>query len=157
MDILTLACLTGIVPHAFKDPGAGPVRHAAELLGLARWLRQSGEMEQARALFARAVDAGLNDELLFRTLWDMTALDRKLGDSGRALERLEELASAHNPFRARALEELAKHHEHHTRDYTRALDLTRTALTHEESPALRHREQRLLRRVAAKSVRTAQH
>ena len=146
-DILTLACLTGIVPHAFKDPGAAPVRHAAELLGLARWLRQGGEIEQARALFARAVDAGLHDELLFRTLWEMTALDRKLGDSGRALERLEELASAHNPFRARALEELAKHYEHHTRDYTRALDLTRAALTQGDSAGLRHREQRLLRRL----------
>jgi len=157
-DILTLACLTAIVPYAFQDPlGASDLKHGAELLGMARWMRQSGEMEQARTLFGRAVDAGLKDDLLFRTLWDTAALDRKLGDSGRALERLEELASAHNPFRARALEELAKHHEHHARDYARALDLTRSALSHEDSPALRHREQRLLRRLASKSAGIAQH
>jgi hypothetical protein len=149
LDILTLACLTGIVPCAFKDPSSSalPLKHGTELLGLARWLRQSGELEQARSLFARAVDAGLNDDLLFRTLWDLTALDRKLGETARALERLEELAATRNPFRVRALEELAKHHEHHTRDYRRALELTRSALAHEDSAALRHREQRLLRRI----------
>ena len=153
-DILTLACLTGIVPQAFKDPATGSLTHSTELLGLARWLRQAGEMEQARTLFARAVEAGLNDELLFRTLWDLTTLDRKLGETARALERLEELASSRNPFRARALEELAKHHEHRMRDYARALDLTRTALSCEDSPALRHREQRLLR-LSGRSARPA--
>src|SRR5580692_11284208 len=46
-DILTLACLTGIVPLAFKDPAAAKFHHGAEGLGIARWLLQAGDLEQA--------------------------------------------------------------------------------------------------------------
>src|SRR5207244_3624699 len=70
LDILSLACLTAIVPQAFRDPANAPFRHGAEMTGIGRWLRAAGELEQARILFKRAVDAGLTDDLLFQTLWD---------------------------------------------------------------------------------------
>ena len=41
-DILTLACLTGIVPYAFKDAAGTPLKHGAEMAGIARWLREAG-------------------------------------------------------------------------------------------------------------------
>src|SRR5713101_4410669 len=50
-DILTLACLTGIVPHAFKDAASAPLRNGAEMAGIARWLDQAGEPERALTLF----------------------------------------------------------------------------------------------------------
>ena len=131
IDILTLACLTGIVPYAFKDPATAPLRHGAEMAGIARWLRESGEMEQARSLFRRAVDAGLPDDILFRTLWDIAALERKLGCDDAAVGVWNDLAACRNPFRVRAMEELAKHHEHRTKDYAQALELTRGALAME--------------------------
>ncbi len=157
-DILTLACLTGIVPlafkNAFKDPENLPFRHGSEIAGIARWLREAGELEQARALFRRAIhsdapDAGLPDDLLFRTLWDLAALERKLGDEDQAVAIWNDLAAARNPFRIPALEELAKYYEHRQKDLGRALETTRTALDQMDSPALRRREQRLARRVAA--------
>jgi uncharacterized protein len=143
-DILTLACLTGIVPYAFKDPSSAPLRHGAEMAGIARWLREAGELEQALALFRRAVDAGLPDDLLFRTLWDIGMVERKLGCA--PLSTWTDLASAKNPFRVRALEELAKHYEHHEKNYSMALEMTRSALEHEDSAELRKRELRLTRR-----------
>jgi uncharacterized protein len=143
-DILTLACLTAIVPYAFKDAGSAPLKHGAEMAGIARWLRAAGELDQALGLFRRAVDAGLNDELLFKTLWDIGMLERKLACP---LATWTDLAAAKNPFRVRALEELAKHYEHREKNYTQALDLTRQALGHEDSQALRKREQRLTRRL----------
>jgi uncharacterized protein len=146
IDILTLACLTGIVPYAFKDPATAPLRHGAEMAGIARWLRESGEMEQARSLFRRAVDAGLPDDILFRTLWDIAALERKLGCDDAALGVWNDLAACRNPFRVRAMEELAKHHEHRTKDYAKALELTRGALALETSAGLRKREERLAKR-----------
>jgi uncharacterized protein YprB with RNaseH-like and TPR domain len=146
LDIVTLACLTGIVPHAFKDPAAAPLRHGSEMAGIARWLRDAGELDQARTLFRRAVDAGLPDAILFRTLWDIAALERKLSCDEAALALWSDLAASRNPFRVRALEELAKHHEHRTKDYLQALDLIRRALAFEVSPALRKREQRLIKR-----------
>ena len=152
-DILTLACLTGIVPLAFSDPDSAALRQGAEMAGVARWLRQAGELEQARRLFRRAIDAGLGDELLFRTLWDVAAIERKLGEMPAALEIWNDLAGSKNPFRAKAMEELAKHYEHREKDFDRALELTRAAAElieakHGESPALRKREKRLEARAA---------
>src|SRR5262249_46495074 len=38
IDILSLACLTAIVPTAFRCPDDAALRHGADVLGLARWL-----------------------------------------------------------------------------------------------------------------------
>jgi tetratricopeptide (TPR) repeat protein len=118
------------------------------MAGIARWLREAGELEQARTLFRRAVDAGLPDEILFRTLWDIAALERKLGCEEAALGVWNDLAACRNPYRVRAMEELAKHYEHRAKDYARALELTRGALALETSAALRKREERLVKRAA---------
>lgn len=153
LDILSLACLTGIVPLAFKDPENLPFKHGAEIAGIARWLRQAGEWEQSRALFRRAIEAGLpDDNLLFHTLWDLAALERKLGADQQAIVVWEDLAAVRNPFRIPALEELAKHYEHRQKDPARALETTRTALAYEDTPALRRREQRLVRRTTSRST-----
>ena len=147
-DIVTLACLTGIVPYAFKDAHSdtGPFQHGAEIAGIARWLREAGELEQARTLFRRAIDKGLPDALLFRILWDLAQLERKLGAEEAALAVWSDLSAARNPFRVRALEELAKHYEHRAKNFSLALEMTRAALALEDSTELRHREVRLARR-----------
>ena len=161
-DILTLACLTGIVPlafqNAFKDPENLPFRHGSEIAGIARWLRQAGELEQARNLFRSAIGADLSDDLLFRTLWDLAALERKLGAEAQAVAIWNDLAATRNPFRVPALEELAKHHEHRQKNLARALETTRAALdhigvNHEGSPALRRREQRLVHRMETRRTK----
>lgn len=144
LDILTLACLTGIVPQVFRNPAQCTLRHGAELLGIAHWVAQTGDPAQARALMARAVDAGMSDDLTFRTLWEIAALDRKQGDEERAVAGWRDLAHCRNAFRIRALEELAKYYEHRVKDLTQALEHTRVALIHEDSLELRRREQRLL-------------
>lgn len=153
LDILSLACLTAIVPHAFRDPANAPFKHGAEMTGIGRWLRDAGDAEQASGLFRRAIDAGLPDDLLFRTLWDTAALERKLGRHDAALALWNDLAVSKNPFRVRALEELAKHHEHRAKDYALALELTRRALALEDSAGLRKREERLARRPPALPAR----
>src|SRR5208282_5522705 len=42
IDILSLACLTAIVPFAFRSPGTAELLHGADWIGLARWLCQAG-------------------------------------------------------------------------------------------------------------------
>jgi hypothetical protein len=159
IDILTLACLTGIVPYAFKDPegkdpAGAPLRNGAEMAGVARWLRNAGEIEQARTLFRRAIDAGLPDEILFQTLWHVAALERKLGCDEAALGIWSDLAAAKNPFRSRALEELAKHYEHRQKQYALALGAAQAAIAIDDSAALRKREQRLLRKISGATAAT---
>src|SRR3954470_19768773 len=65
IDILSLACLTAIVPFAFRRPEDAPLRHGPDFLGLARWLQKTGRNEEALRLFRRAITLGLPDPLLF--------------------------------------------------------------------------------------------
>lgn len=148
LDILTLACLTAIVPRAFRDPATAPLTHGAELVGLARWLQKAEHGSEALALYRRAVDAGLPDDLLFRTLWDLALMEKRMGREPAALERLHDLAACPNAFRCPALIELAKHYEHRARDYARAMELTLAAIELGDTAELRRREARLRRRLA---------
>jgi hypothetical protein len=128
----------------FRNPAESKLRHGAELLGIARWVAQTGDPVEARALMARAVDAGMSDDLTFRTLWEIAALDRKQGDDERAVAQWRDLAECHNAYRVRALEELAKYYEHRAKDIAQALEHTRAALAYQESVELRRREERLV-------------
>jgi hypothetical protein len=143
VDILTLACLTAIVPRAFHAPDQAQFAHAAEMVGLARWWRQADQHENALALFRQALDRELPDDLLFRTMWDVAALEKKLGREHAALPMLTDLASARNPWRASAFTELAKYYEHRERNYAMALEMARNAFDLDPSDALRRRITRL--------------
>ena len=148
LDILSLACLTAIVPFAFRRPEEAAVRHGADLIGLARWLLQADRQEEALRLFRRAVEMGLPDVLLFKTLWDIGVVEKRLGRADVALAAVTELTGSRNPYRVRALEELAKHYEHRARDYAAALEMTSRALAIQDTPEMRRREERLKVRVA---------
>ena len=148
IDILSLACLTAIVPFAFRSPEETAFRHGADAIGLARWVLQAGRHEEALRLLRRAVDLGLPDDLLFRTLWDIATLEKRLGRSDAALTLFTDLAASRNAYRARALRELAIHYEHRERNYAMALEMTHSALALEDSADMRQRERRLRERTA---------
>ncbi len=153
IDILSLACLTAIVPFAFRAPEETAFRHGADVIGLARWVLQAGRQEQALRLLRRAVDLGLPDDLLFRTLWDIGTMEKRLGRSDAALAVFTDLAASRNGYRARAFAELAKHYEHGEWDDAKALEMTRKALTLDDTPELRRRERRLAERLARPRAR----
>lgn len=158
MDILTLACLTAIVPAAFRSTDSESlervgVRRGEDLAGIARWLLAADEREQALDLFKRAVNAGLPDSLLFRALWEIALLEKKLQRPNAALRLFTELAGCRNEYRACALEELAKHYEHEESNYALALEFTHQAFSHVPSAALLHRKTRLERRLAKPRAR----
>ncbi|MDW8353154.1 MAG: ribonuclease H-like domain-containing protein [Bryobacterales bacterium] len=147
-DIVTLACLAGIVPLAFRSPDSAPLHHGADWVGLARWLLKAERREEALAMLRRALERGLSDELLFRTLWEIALLEKKLGRLATALAAFEDLAQTGSRYAAAALVELAKHEEHRERNYARALERTRAALELAPSADLRRRAARLERRLA---------
>jgi uncharacterized protein YprB with RNaseH-like and TPR domain len=153
VDILTTACLTGIVPFAYREPNATQFVHGADLIGIARWFLRAEERQQALDLMRRAIDLGLPDDLLFRTMWDIAAIEKRLGRDSAALAVLSDLAACRNPFRVLALEALAKHYEHRERNYAMALDMIRTARAVDDSEALRKREARVERRLARPQAR----
>jgi tetratricopeptide (TPR) repeat protein len=153
IDILTLACLTGIVPAAFRQTDCDAlsrlgVKRGEDLSGIARWLLAAGEHERGLELLKSAVKAGLPDRLLFRALWDIGLLEKKLGRCQAALSLFTELAGCRNDHRSSALEELAKYYEHEERNFALALEFTRQAFSSQPTPALLHRKARLEKRLA---------
>ena len=154
VDLLTTACLTGIVPFAFREPGAARFVHGADLVGLARWFAHAGEREQALGLMRRAIDLGLPDALLFRTMWDVAAIEKRLGREAESLALLRDLAASPNQYRMQAFEALAKHYEHRERSYALALEMVRGARAIADSEHLRKRQARLEKRLAGR-VKTA--
>jgi uncharacterized protein len=147
IDIVSLACLTAIVPAAFGSADGASLRHGADMIGVARWLAAAGRDEEAVGLYRRAVEAGLPDDLLFRTLAEIGAVERRLGRDAAAVEAFTDLAASPNPYRGHAFTELAKHYEHRERNYALALEMTRSARQEVDSPELAHREGRLERRL----------
>jgi uncharacterized protein len=147
LDIVSLACLTGLIPAAFRNPenvqGNMEIRHGADLLGLARWLQVSGRLEEAHRLMRRAIDMGLPDQHLFRALFEAGNLEKKLGLDHAALATFTDLSLSPNPFRVRAYEELAKHYEHREKNYRMALECARAARSVEDSEPLAARQRRL--------------
>ena len=153
MDILTLACLTAIVPGAFKDTLM--VKRGEELAGIARWLLAEGENEKALEVLQRAVQAGLPDRLLFRALWDIALLEKKARRWSEAVAGFTELAGCRNDYRVCALEELAKYYEHEERNGAVALEFTRQALGYETSAGLERRRERLERKTKTTLFRSS--
>ena len=148
VDILTLACLTAIVPWAFHAPENAQFAHGAEMVGLARWWRQAENPTNALALFRGAIERGLPDDLYFRTLWDIAALEKKSGRVEAAVQALTDVTASPNSWRAQALEELARHHERREKNYRAALDATLRALAVAPTDALQRRRARLEKRLA---------
>src|SRR5712692_3023739 len=148
MDIVSLACLTAIVPAAFGSPDGAMFRHGADVIGVARWLLAAGRDEEALGLYRRAVDLGLPDTLLFRALAETGAIEKRLGRDAAALEIFTDLAMSPNPYRTHAYEELAKYYEHRERNYSMALEMTLSARGLGDSVQLLRREERLRRRLS---------
>jgi len=153
LDIVSLACLTAIVPEAYRNPETVAVRHGQDLVGLSRWLLQVERPEQAVKLLERAVTLGLPDALLFPALLEIGLIKKKLGCEAAAVACFTDLAESRNPCRVRACEELAKYYEHRERNYGMALEMTCTALKVSDTPELRKRETRLRARVDRRPAR----
>ncbi len=146
MDIVSLACLTGVVLPSFSAPEQAALAHGADLLGLARWLRRAGDHETAATLYRRAIHADMADEEMFAALWESALTAKKRGRHDEKIGLLLDLADARNAFQARAAAEAAKHFEHREKDFERALELARQA--HDLSP-----DDKLARRCARLEVR----
>ena len=110
-------------------------------------------MRKRSGSIRRAVDLGLRDDLLFKTLWEIGRLEKKLERYDAALAIYTDLAAARESVSRAGLEELAKHYERRERNYAMALEMTRSALALEDSEPLRRREQRLKARLESPRAR----
>lgn len=145
IDILSLACLTAIVPQAIDAPET--LTRGGEMVGLGRWMKKEGRLEDALTLFRRAVSGNLSEELLYHTLWQIASIEKKLARHDAAVAVWAELTTIENPFRAQAYEQLAIHYERREKNYAMALEMTRAALELGGGDALHQRRVRLEGRI----------
>ena len=146
LDIVSLACLTAIVSRAFDQPHHTELGSGFELIGLGRWMIANERHDDGLTLMRRGIEKNIPDELLFKTLWEIALAEKKLG---RGPGGFAELAHSRNPYRAAALEELAKHYEHREKNLAMALVFVEQALSLGRTEELLKRYQRLERKAAA--------
>ncbi|MDR3719253.1 MAG: ribonuclease H-like domain-containing protein [Bryobacteraceae bacterium] len=146
IDILSLACLTAIVPQAIREPER--LKHGEELAGLARWFGNEDRLEEAASLMQLALKKPMSDELVWETLWRLAGIERKLGRHDTALAHWSELSTIANPYQAQALERMAMHYERREKNAALALEFTRAALAIARTPELEKREARLEARLS---------
>jgi len=102
-DILSLACLAVVVPGA-------ELTHAAEMIGVGRWLQRQGQTPEAIELFERAYARPEFGRLPKRRQYDVLVeltkhFERTLKDASRALEFAVEARLASDSAEARRREE----------------------------------------------------
>ncbi len=146
-DILSLACLTAIVPAAFRDPSR--LAHPAEMVALARYFQREGRLEEALTLIDEALRRTLPEEMLWEALWQAADMERKLGRTDAAVARWSELSTIGNPHQAQALEKLAIHYERREKNAALALEMAMAASAIEPSQELEKRIRRLREKAAA--------
>ncbi|MFZ5929369.1 MAG: ribonuclease H-like domain-containing protein [Acidobacteriota bacterium] len=146
-DILSLACLTAIVPAAFRDPSR--LTNPAEMVALARYFQREGRMEEALRLIDEALKRTLPEEMTWEALWQAAEMERKLGRADAAVARWSELSTIRNPHQAEALAKLAVHYERREKNAALALEMALAAFALEPSPQLEKRIRRLREKAAA--------
>jgi uncharacterized protein YprB with RNaseH-like and TPR domain len=149
IDILSLACLTAIIPQAIRQPEM--LKHGEELAGVARWFRNEDRLEDAASLMRLALKRPMCDELVWETLWQLADVERKLGRHDEALAGWSELSTVANPHQGHALERLAMHYERREKNAALALEFTLAALAIARTPELEKREARLAARLSRPS------
>ncbi len=140
LDILSLACLTGVVLAALGDPARAPLTHGADLYSLARWVGREGRSDAALDLYLRARRCGLPSEVESQARWEMAAIHKRARNYDAALPLWRELGTAE------AFEELAKYYEHRAGDYSAAIELAREAFRISPTERSRRRVERLERK-----------
>lgn len=160
-DILSLVALAGWVSRALEEPGQICLS-AEEYAGLGR-LWESWSRERGRRFYLAALARGLRGaerERLLLRLADLAKRERRWEE---ACNLWKAAISGAKSFAPRPWEELAKYHEHRSRDLTSAsrlvaLALSRARAAHAGSEVLEllaHRLTRLTRRLRAGAVPTA--
>ncbi len=148
MDILSMLALMGRIHLVYHDPHAAKPRKGIEQFSLGRLFWDHGLREKAIPCFEVALRR-CDDDLTWEiTRWLSLAL-KKTGQAERARSLWEEMVTWPYPTEAFPWVELAKYHEHRSRDFVKAIAYVNQALERvppdrqKERDSLLQRKQRL--------------
>ena len=125
IDILSLAGLYSHMAFLLDEPHSEKIKHAEDIVALARFFESMGDSLQAQSLYQKALIMNLEDELHWDTLERFSFLLKRNGDWEAALTLWMQAAENQALY---AFEELAKFYEHQVKDFATARAWTNKAL-----------------------------
>lgn len=160
MDVVAMAALLAHMNEMMQNPYDGKVQHGLDFIALGKLFEDLGHWDEAARLFERGLESGLTESDFGVAVKRLSILQKKRGDLSEAIRLWEEAADQGHLY---AFIELAKHHEHKTRDINTALKWTKSArkqVERAELPAyiqkywmneLEHRLARLQKKINTRS------
>lgn len=133
MDVAAMAALLAHVNEMVENPYNGKVQHGLDFVALGKLFEDLGRWDEAARLFERGLESdpstgsgqGLTESDFGVAVKRLSILQKRRGDLDEAVRLWEEAARQGHLY---AFIELAKHHEHKTRDVKSALKWTKAAL-----------------------------
>jgi len=170
LDVLSLVSLAGRLGELHRDPLRALEDAPEDLFSVGRCFEragrgaartsnrnQAGYPETSLACYEEALAAGLEGPAAEVARLRLSLLCKRTGQRDPAVRHWEELSAGRNrpAVRLQALVELAKHHEHFTKDLAKALECVAAAeglaASRSQQAALRRRKERLLRKQSSTS------
>jgi uncharacterized protein YprB with RNaseH-like and TPR domain len=158
IDILSLAALYSHMAFLLHRPHSDQIHHREDVVALARFFESMEDINQAQALYQKALGSDLQEDLYWDTIERFSFLLKRKGDWEPAIELWEQAARNNGLY---AFEELAKYYEHQVKDLETALKWTQQALNvlnqqhlpayeyHQWQEKFNHRQNRLVRRMGS--------
>ncbi|MBE7556397.1 MAG: ribonuclease H-like domain-containing protein [Anaerolineales bacterium] len=126
MDVLAMAALLTHMAQLLADPLDTALEHGLDVVALGKLFEELGRLEAAVQLYERGLSYNnLPEESYWDTQRRLSFVHRRNGDLAAALAIWRLAAEGRQIY---AYVELAKHYEHHARDYREAARWTQAAL-----------------------------
>ncbi|MCI0549874.1 MAG: ribonuclease H-like domain-containing protein [Anaerolineae bacterium] len=131
MDVVAMAALLSHINNMLETPYDGHVQHGLDFIALGKLFEDLGHWDEAARLFERGLESdvlngpGLTESDFGLAVKRLSILQKKRGDMNEAIRLWEESAERGHLY---AFVELAKYHEHKSRDIKTALKWTRSAM-----------------------------
>lgn len=125
IDILSLAGLFSHMALLLHAPHTDAIQHPEDTAALARLFEALGKTTQSNALYEKALAENLPESIYWDTLERYSYQLKRSGDWPKAVALWEQAAKDGKLY---AFEELAKYHEHQTRNLLEAKAWTTSAL-----------------------------
>lgn len=119
-----MAALLGHVSGMLANPYNGRVEHGLDFIALGKLFEDLGHWDEAARLYERGLEAGLEESDFGAAVKRLSILQKRRGDINQAVQLWEEAARRGHVY---ACIELAKYHEHKTRDVKLSIKWTKTA------------------------------
>lgn len=124
MDVVAMAALLNYVGEVTVDPYSGRVQHGLDFIALGKLFEDLDHWDEAARLYERGLESGLEQADFGVAVKRLSTLQKKRGDMDQALQLWEQAARKGHIY---AHIELAKYHEHKTRDLKASMKWTKSA------------------------------